>query len=142
MSIRCKGRSTTSAKFSHTVKPATIRWKKIIYGILITKCKLLHYFKSQSVHMVTSHGLREIVRNRLATGRITKWSLNLIGLDILYVSQMAIKSQALADFIAKLTETEQPPTLVTREHWRMYFDSSFTLNRARGGIVLIYPKGD
>jgi ribonuclease HI len=24
----------------------------------------------------------------------------------------------------------------------MYFDGSFTLNRARGGIVLISPKGD
>jgi ribonuclease HI len=32
--------------------------------------------------------------------------------------------------------------LVTQEHWSMYFDGSFTLNGARGGVVLISPKGD
>jgi ribonuclease HI len=32
--------------------------------------------------------------------------------------------------------------LVTQEHWSMYFDGSFTLNGARGGMVLISHKGD
>jgi ribonuclease HI len=33
------------------------------------------------------------------------------------------------------------PPLVTEENYSMYFDGSFTLNRAGGGIVLISPKG-
>jgi hypothetical protein len=65
------------------------------------KRKLLHYFKSHLIHVVTSFGLGEIVDNHLATGRITKWALELMGLDITYVSQTAIKSQALADFVAE-----------------------------------------
>jgi ribonuclease HI len=32
--------------------------------------------------------------------------------------------------------------LVTQEHWSMYFDGSLTFNSARGGVVLISPKGD
>jgi hypothetical protein len=66
------------------------------------------------------------------------------GINISYVPQMAIKSQALVDFVAKWTETQQPPPppLVTQEHCSMYFDSSFALNGARGGVVLISPKGD
>jgi hypothetical protein len=59
---------------------------------LITKCKLLHYFESHPVRVVTSHELREIVRNRLAMGKIAKWALELMGLDITYVLQIAIKS--------------------------------------------------
>jgi ribonuclease HI len=47
----------------------------------------------------------------------------------------------MADFMAEWTETQQPPP-VTQEHWSMYFDGSFTLNGAGGGIVLISPKGD
>jgi hypothetical protein len=53
-----------------------------------------------------SHGLKEIVRNCLTTGRIAKWALELMGLDIMYILQMAIKSRALADFVAELIETQ------------------------------------
>jgi hypothetical protein len=83
--------------------------QKLLYVILIMKRKLLHYFKSHLVRVVTSHGLREIAGNRLTMGRITKWALELMGLDKTYVVQMAIKSQALADFVAKWTETQQLP---------------------------------
>jgi hypothetical protein len=90
--------------------------QKLLYTVLITKRKLLHYFESHPVCEVTWHELREIVRNRLTTERIAKWALELMGLDIIYVPQTAIKSQALANFVAKWTETQQLPTPVTREH--------------------------
>jgi hypothetical protein len=48
-------------------------------------------------------------------GMITKWALELMGLDIGYVPQTMIKSQALVDFVAKWTETQQSPP-VTQEH--------------------------
>jgi hypothetical protein len=48
--------------------------------------------------VVTSFGLREIVRNHLTMGRIAKWALMLMAIDITYVPQIAIKSQALIDF--------------------------------------------
>jgi hypothetical protein len=51
--------------------------------------------------VVTSFGLRDVVENRLATGRITKWALELMGLDITYVPQTVIKSQTLVDFAAE-----------------------------------------
>jgi hypothetical protein len=70
------------------------------------KRKLLHYFKSHLVWVVTSHGLRKIVRNRLTTGRILKWTLKLMGLDITYVQQTTIKSHVLADFRVEWTETQ------------------------------------
>jgi hypothetical protein len=92
--------------------------------------------------MVTSFGLEEIIRNQLATGRIAKWVLDLMGFDVQYVPQTAIKSQALADFVAEWSKTQQPPPPATHEHWSMYFDDSFTFNGARGGVVLISPKGD
>jgi hypothetical protein len=35
--------------------------------------------------VVTSYELEEIIGNHLAMGRITKWALELMGLDITYV---------------------------------------------------------
>jgi hypothetical protein len=47
---------------------------------LSMKHKLLHYFESHPIHVIMSHGLGEIVENRLATGRMAKWALELTGL--------------------------------------------------------------
>jgi hypothetical protein len=116
--------------------------QKLLYVVLIMECKLLHYFESHLIHMVTSYRLSEIVGNHLTTGRIAKCALKLMGLDIIYVPQMAIKSQALADFMGEWIKTQQPLAPVTQEHWSMYFDGSFTHNGARGGIILISRKGD
>jgi hypothetical protein len=66
--------------------------QKMLYAILIMKRKLLHYFESHPVHVVTSHGLGEIVRNYLAMGRIAKWALELMRLNITYVPQTVMKS--------------------------------------------------
>jgi hypothetical protein len=75
------------------------------------KCKVLHYFESHQICVVTSFRLREITENCLAMGRIAKWELELMGLDTTYVPQTAIKSQTLADFVTAWTETQQPPSV-------------------------------
>jgi hypothetical protein len=77
--------------------------QKLLYAVLIIKCKIMHYFKSHPMCLVTSFGLGDIVGNCLTTGRITKWALELMGLDMAYVPQTAIKSQALVNFGAEQT---------------------------------------
>jgi hypothetical protein len=49
-------------------------------------------------------------------GRIAQWALEVMGIDIMYVPQTAIKSQALTNFVVEWTETQQSPALVTQEH--------------------------
>jgi hypothetical protein len=80
--------------------------QNLLYVILITKRKLLHYFESHPIRLITSYRLREIIGNCLATGRITMWALELMGLDKPYVPQTAIKYQALVYFVAEWTETQ------------------------------------
>jgi hypothetical protein len=75
--------------------------QKLLYAILITKRKLLRYFEGYPICLVTLFGLREIIRNYLSMERIAKWALDLMGLDVTYVPQMAITSQTLVDFVAE-----------------------------------------
>ena len=66
--------------------------------------KLLHYFTNHEVMVITSCLLGDIVRNHDDVGWISKWKLELMGHDIRYIPRTAIKSQALADFVAEWTE--------------------------------------
>ena len=45
--------------------------------------------------------------------------MKLLRLDVAFVPQQAIKSQALADFVAEWTEAQEPPAPGSVEYWTM-----------------------
>ena len=59
--------------------------QKLLYAVLITKCKLLHYFDSHPITIVF-FPLSEVIQNKEVTGRITKWALELMGKGIEYAA--------------------------------------------------------
>ena len=91
--------------------------------------------------VVTSFPLGEVVQSQDATGRTTKWALELMDQGITYASRTAIKSQALADFITEWTEIQTPPAVVDQEYWTMYFDGSLMKKGASVGLVFVSPSG-
>jgi hypothetical protein len=76
--------------------------------------------------VVSKVPLREIINNADATGCIAKWAIELAVFDIDYRPSNAIKSQALADFVADWTETQDQTTIPDQEHWTLHFDGSKT----------------
>ena len=115
--------------------------QKLLYAVLIAKRKLHHYFESHPVMVVMSFPLGEVIQNQDATGRIVKWALELMGQGISYAPQTAIKSQVLADFIAKWTNIQMPPAVVDQECWTMYFDGSLMKKGAGVGLAFLSPLG-
>ena len=74
--------------------------------------------------VVTDFPLANILHNWDATGRISKWAVELGALKIKFKSRTAIKSQALVDFLAEWREKQVPAPPNVPEHWVMYFDGS------------------
>ncbi|XP_066324168.1 uncharacterized protein [Miscanthus floridulus] len=103
--------------------------------------KLLHNFTDHEVIVVTSNSLGDIIYNRDAAGRISKWALELMGHDIRYSPRTAIKSQALVDFFVEWTEVQLPTPDVTHEYWTMYFNGSVMVLGLGVRVVLISPDG-
>jgi hypothetical protein len=56
--------------------------QKLVYAILMTKCKLWHYFDAHFVTVVSKYPLWEVIQNPEAEGRIAKWALELMGQNI------------------------------------------------------------
>jgi hypothetical protein len=73
--------------------------KKVLYVMVMASRKLRHYFQAYHIIVPSSQPLKDIMRNREASGRIGKWVAELNEFTIDYVHR-SIQSQALADFIA------------------------------------------
>jgi hypothetical protein len=96
--------------------------QKLLYALLITSCKLRHYFKGHRITVITDFPLGDILYNRDATGRISKWAVELRALNVNFAPWKAIKSQALTDFVVEWIEIQQPALDAFLDHWKMYFD--------------------
>jgi hypothetical protein len=95
---------------------------------LITSRKLHHYFDEYKITVITDFLLADILHNQDATGRISKWEVEVGALSINFKPRTAIKSQALVDFMAEWRENQIPTPVDKPEHWTMYFDGSLKLN--------------
>jgi ribonuclease HI len=110
--------------------------------VLITSRKLWHYFQEYSISVFTEYPLGDTLRNQDATGRISKWAVELGALNINLKPRTAIKSQALVDFMAEWQENRLPTPTERPEHWVMYFDGSLKLEGAGAEVLLISPMGE
>jgi hypothetical protein len=115
---------------------------KLAYMLLITSCKLSHYFQAHQIGLHTSLTLGEILNNREATGKIAKWATVLSKYDIVYKPRKVIKAQALSDFVTKWTEIQTPPKEREMEYWTINFDRSLQLQGAGAEILVTSPKGE
>jgi hypothetical protein len=91
--------------------------------------------------VVIDFPLEDILHNRDAIGRISKWAVELGALNVDFTPRKAIKSQALADFIAEWIEIQQPTPDAILDHWKIYFDGSLKLGGAGAGVLFISPNG-
>ncbi|KAL4028108.1 hypothetical protein IC575_011301 [Cucumis melo] len=114
--------------------------------------KLRHYMQAFTVHLVAkADPIKYVLSRPIISGRLAKWAVILQQYDIVYISQKAIKGQALADFLANhpirsdwklckdLPDDEVFFTEMV-EPWTMYFDGAPRRSGAGAGIVLISPE--
>ncbi|XP_048605621.1 uncharacterized protein LOC106373592 [Brassica napus] len=100
--------------------------EKMALAVVEAARKLLPYFQSHSVEVLTDQPLRTILQNTNRSGRLTKWAIELGELDITYKNKTAAKSQVLADFLIELaSELEQDLTL-PNPNWTLHVDGSST----------------
>jgi hypothetical protein len=74
--------------------------------------------------VVSKAPLKDIINNSDATGRVAKWGIELASFDINYKPRTAIKSQALAEFMADWKEAQETTPVLEPEHWVMHFKAA------------------
>jgi ribonuclease HI len=115
--------------------------EKVLYAVLMASRKLRHYFQAYHIIVPSSQPLKDIMRNREATGRIGKWAVELNEFTIDYVHRSSIQSQALADFIADWTlGAHEEGISKDAEAWTLFCDGSWGTFGAGAAAVLVAPS--
>jgi ribonuclease HI len=122
-------------------KKKYIELEKVLYVVLMASRKLRHYFQAYHIIVPLSQPLKDIMRNREATGRIGKWAPELNEFTIDYVHRSSIQSHALADFIADWTPGAQEEEInKDAEAWTMFCDGSWGTFGTGAAAVLVAPS--
>ncbi|GMP98318.1 hypothetical protein CsSME_00046262 [Camellia sinensis var. sinensis] len=112
----------------------------------------MHYFQAHTIGVLTDYPLRLALRSAEASGRVSKWALELGQYDIQFLPRTAIKGQVLADFVAEFTgchadfksDQVQPKAnwrMYVGDIWQMYCDGSSNQRDSRAGVVIMTFEG-
>ncbi|PKA49925.1 putative mitochondrial protein [Apostasia shenzhenica] len=129
---------------SHILHSAEVRYpplKKLSFTLISAARRLRHYFQAHPIKVMTDQPLRRILHSPEISGKLQMWAVELSEFDIDFLPRTATKSQALADFVAKLTTAEQPEPRKKPQPWTLHLDGA-SGERIQGvDIVLTSPWG-
>ncbi|XP_052287208.1 uncharacterized protein LOC127898758 [Citrus sinensis] len=137
---------------SKALLDAEIRYpplEKWALALVVAARKLRPYFQAFSVSVITNQPLRQTLHKPDASGRLVKWPIELSEFDIDYKPRVAIKAQAMADFVAEFTKPEvcldQRDVVADSgeaQVWQMSVDGSSGEQGSGEGIVLEGLEGE
>ncbi|GKD74962.1 reverse transcriptase domain-containing protein [Tanacetum coccineum] len=132
---------------------------------------ITRYFQGHTIKAITYKPISQILNNREATGRLSKWGIELEAYGIKYAPRSAIKGQVLADFLAdtmaedsstqvkasglndtltegKIREEQEAPEYKTTKNlgtetdiWKLYTNGASNKHGSGAGLILIDPEG-
>ncbi|XXG47946.1 hypothetical protein AAC387_Pa02g2507 [Persea americana] len=135
--------------------------EKECLAVMFAVQKLRHYLLSNTVYLISMINLLKVLITKAGSlnARLAKWSILLSQFYIRYVSQKAIKGQALADFLIKHPLPTDSPirddlldepvynveTSSPNASWNMYFDGATRTNekgKLISGIDILFVSPD
>jgi hypothetical protein len=114
--------------------------EKMAFALMVASRKLQPYFQAHTIKDLTDYPLKKVLRKLDLSGRLINWAIELSEFDIEFISQNAIKRQALADFVGEFTSISEEEPLGD-SLWIIHVDGSSTKKNSGAGVVIKTPSG-
>ncbi|GJU35189.1 reverse transcriptase domain-containing protein, partial [Tanacetum coccineum] len=139
-----KGKQTLIRYVSWTLHEAERNYaplEKLALCLLHLSRRLRRYFGAHPIKVITDQPIKKILNKLKASGKLSKYAVELGAYNITYIPWNAIKGQVLADFlnevpvgtihleICSLTNDENP------EEWTLFTDGASSLKEVGTGLV-------
>jgi hypothetical protein len=116
--------------------------ENICYAVLMSACKLRHYFEAHTIKVLTNQPLNDIFENRDSSGRISKWAMEVSEHVIDFKKRSAINSQILVDFVVEWTEPSfAVEGAVPESAWLVNCERAWGTAGAGAAAILTSPSG-
>ena len=125
--------------------------EKMCLALFFSIQKLRHYIQAHIMHLVAKiDPVKYVLSRAIMSGRLAKWVVAFQEFEIAYVSQKAIKGQALANFLAdhpipvdwELSNDFPDEDVLYTEvlpPWIMFFDGAAWQEESGAGVVFVSP---
>ena len=100
------------------------RIEKIAFALIVASRKLRPYFQVNPILVMMDQLIKKSMNKLEAAGRMVQWAVELSQFDIKYHPRIAIKVQALVDFIAEFTLPDEDGLTDETERWTIHTDGS------------------
>ena len=82
------------------------RIEKLAFALITSARQLQPYFQAHTIVVLIDKLLQKILSRSETSGRLMKWAFELEEFEVVYRPMRAIKGQAVADFLAEFTYSE------------------------------------
>ena len=124
--------------------------EKLALSLLHASRRLRRYFEAHPIKVITDQPIKQILNKAEASGRLTKYAVELGAYDITYVPRNAVKGQVLADFISEISVElrgkdggrvmKEICDVSSSTEWVLYTDGASNKKGSGAGLVLIRPS--
>ncbi|CAH1428426.1 unnamed protein product [Lactuca virosa] len=131
---------------------------KLTMALVYTMMRLRRYFLAHPTTVLSNQPIKQILMQPECSGRITRWSIELVEYDVTYRPGTSLKAQSLVEFLTEIpyeekasawvvttsnTEPTKPQSMYDLQTlWTMYTDGALSQNGSGAGIILISPNED
>ena len=143
------------SKSLHEAEVRYLPLEKAILAVVHATHKLLHYFQSHMVVVLTHLSLRSLLRSADCTRRTAKWGTILGAFDIKYMPRTSVKGQVFVDLVVEFVETPLEKGIEKQNmdgksvgaislqeplSWKVYVDGAVNHRGSGVGLVLTSPE--
>ena len=114
--------------------------EKITFALIVASRKLRPFLQANPIIVMTDQPIKKAMNKPEIAGRMVQWAIELSQFDVEYRPRIAIKTQALVDFISEFTTPEDANC--QEDLWTINTDGSSTQQGGGAGIVITSPKND
>ncbi|GJX19355.1 reverse transcriptase domain-containing protein [Tanacetum coccineum] len=149
-----KGKQCSIHYVSRTLNEAERNYaplEKLDLSLLHMSWRLRRYFEAHPIKVIADQPLKQILNKAQASGKLAKYSVELVAYNIIYEPRNVMKGQVLADFLSEAlvgTPTEEffrlPAKLTNKDDVvsrTLFIDWASNNKGSRAALVLISPSG-